>query len=80
MVVPTKLRDKVLKELHQGHPGIVKMKQIEEEEEEEEERSEDVATAPLTIPTPPSRGGEEATTHEEANMRRYPTRNRSKPE
>ena len=49
-------------------------------EEEEEERSEDVATAPLTIPTPPSLGGEEATTHEEANMRRYPTRNRSKPE
>ena len=28
VVVPTKLRDKVLKELHQGHPGIVKMKQV----------------------------------------------------
>jgi len=28
VIVPTKLRGKVLEELHSGHPGIVKMKSL----------------------------------------------------
>ena len=28
MVIPSKLREKVLEELHESHPGIVRMKAV----------------------------------------------------